>query len=56
MAPSIDRSSSNADETLKGFDHYFASNNDIFRSATQICSMFLYPAKGAGGQYREPKM
>ena len=37
----------NPDETLKAFDNYFNTNNDIFRSASQICDMFLYPAKDA---------
>lgn len=37
----------NADETLKGFDHYFSSNKDIFRSSAQICGMFLYPDRDA---------
>ena len=32
----------NADQTLLAFDNFF-SQGDIFRSASQICSMFLYP-------------
>ncbi|MEI9998949.1 MAG: Verru_Chthon cassette protein A [Verrucomicrobiota bacterium] len=32
----------NADQTLLGFDAFF-DGGDIFRSATQICNMFLYP-------------
>ena len=37
----------NADETLKQFDNRFASG-DIFRSASEICSIFLVPnAPGA---------
>jgi uncharacterized protein (TIGR02600 family) len=37
----------NLDQTLLGFDNYFAANKDIFRSASQICDMFLYPTKDA---------
>jgi len=37
----------NADQTLLAFDNYFAKNTDIFRSASQICSMFLYPQRDA---------
>ena len=37
----------NLDETLKGFDDYFTRTKDIFRSATQICQMFLYPSRDA---------
>jgi len=35
----------NSDETLKAFDNYFYTNNDIFRSASQICTMYMYPTK-----------
>ena len=37
----------NADQTLLAFDNYFGTNKDIFRSASQICTMFLYPARDA---------
>jgi len=37
----------NPDQTLYGFDNFFTSTNDIFRSASQICDMFLYPARDA---------
>ena len=37
----------NSDQTLLAFDNYFSANKDIFRSASQICSMFLYPARDA---------
>jgi hypothetical protein len=37
----------NADQTLMAFDNYFSTNQDIFRSASQICDMFLYPARDA---------
>jgi len=39
----------NADETLKAFDYTFynPTNPDIFRSASQICTMYMYPAKDA---------
>jgi hypothetical protein len=37
----------NADQTLLGFDNYFTTHKDIFRSAAQICSMFLYPLSDA---------
>jgi uncharacterized protein (TIGR02600 family) len=37
----------NLDQTLLGFDNYFATNKDIFRSASQICDMFLYPLHDA---------
>ena len=31
----------NSDETLKAFDYYFYNNNDIFRSASQICTLCI---------------
>jgi hypothetical protein len=37
----------NADQTLYGFDSFFTTTNDIFRSASQICDMFLYPSRDA---------
>jgi uncharacterized protein (TIGR02600 family) len=39
----------NLDQTLRGFDYYFSSTKDIFRSATQICNIFLYPTRDANG-------
>jgi len=39
----------NLDQTLLGFDYYFSSTGDIFRSATQICNMFLYPTRDTNG-------
>jgi uncharacterized protein (TIGR02600 family) len=37
----------NADQTMYGFDSFFTTTNDIFRSASQVCDMFLYPARDA---------
>lgn len=39
----------NVDETLKAFDSYFATNVDIFHSASQICDIPLVPAQDADG-------
>ena len=38
-----------AEQTLLGFDNYFKTRKDIFGSASQICDMFLYPARTALG-------
>ena len=37
----------NSDQTLLVFDSFFTTTNDIFRSASQVCNMFLYPARDA---------
>ena len=37
------RLSIDADETLKGFDRRFAKDGDCFKSASELCEMFLVP-------------
>jgi uncharacterized protein (TIGR02600 family) len=39
----------NLDATLQGFDSFFSTTNDIFRSASQICNMQLIPSQDADG-------
>lgn len=41
------RSSVNISETLKQFDNRFDNSHDIFRSAAEICSIFLVPQDGS---------
>lgn len=41
------------DETLKQFDVRF-SNGDLFRSPSEICSLWLYPGKRGGGDSSMP--
>jgi uncharacterized protein (TIGR02600 family) len=49
------RSPVDVDETIKGFDAYFEDTKDIFRSASQICTMFLYPERPAHSSGSVPK-
>ena len=39
----------NLDATLQYFDNYFSTNNDIFRSASQICNISLVPTQDVDG-------
>ncbi|MDD5348726.1 MAG: Verru/Chthon cassette protein A, partial [Chthoniobacteraceae bacterium] len=39
----------NLDETVKQFANYFTANNDIFRSASQVCDIPLVPSIDADG-------
>jgi uncharacterized protein (TIGR02600 family) len=41
----------NVAETLKGFRHRFETNHDIFRSASEICEIFLVPQRIPGAVY-----
>lgn len=42
-APNTYRFDIDADETLKQFETRFSTDNDLFRSASEICSLYLVP-------------
>jgi len=41
----------NASETLKAFERRFDAENDVFRSSSEICDIFLVPKKIEGRTY-----